>query len=73
MNKSIPVIAEPAAAKVCQAMGFKKVFSMAHGDKVVVGDGKLEVVATAGALVGPPWATRQNGFVFRDTGSDLKV
>jgi len=33
-------------------------------------NGRLQITATAGALVGPPWSKRENGFVLSETQPD---
>ncbi|GAB4820141.1 hypothetical protein N2152v2_007187 [Parachlorella kessleri] len=67
LPKSLPVVASPAAAKAAEKLGFTSVQSVAHGEEVTVCGGRLRVRATAGALVGPPWSTRENGYVLSET------
>lgn len=65
-NASIPIVASPSAAKVSREIGFKRVYELDHGEKVTLLDGKITVQATEGALVGPPWSKRENGFVISE-------
>jgi L-ascorbate metabolism protein UlaG (beta-lactamase superfamily) len=61
--KGVPVVCSPAAEAAVRAGGFTDVTVLKHGDSVTVADGRVAVTATPGALVGPPWSTRENGFV----------
>lgn len=65
-NANIPIVASPSAAKVSRDIGFKRVYELDHGEKVTLLDGKITVQATEGALVGPPWSKRENGFVISE-------
>jgi hypothetical protein len=60
LDKRVPVVASPTGAAVARECGFTSVTSLAHGQSAVVAG--LRFVATQGALVGPPWSTRENGF-----------
>lgn len=66
LPKTIPVVASPSAAAVARELGFQHVTMLDHGRSTNACDGKLRVTATAGALVGPPWSKRENGFVLRE-------
>lgn len=70
LPKSIPVIAQAEAAERIKPLGFSDVRVIRHGETVDACAGRLRVSATAGALVGPPWSERQNGFVVREAGGD---
>ncbi|KIY92651.1 hypothetical protein MNEG_15311 [Monoraphidium neglectum] len=62
LPKTIPVIAQPEAAARIAPLGFKDVTAIKPGQELPIAGGRLRVRATAGALVGPPWSARQNGF-----------
>lgn len=64
LPKTLPVIASPSAAAVATKLGFTQVVSLAPGKTWIQGD--LHITATAGALVGPPWSQRENGFILRE-------
>ncbi|DBA80412.1 TPA: hypothetical protein ACH3X2_007349 [Trebouxia sp. C0005] len=64
------VVGSPAAAAVCQSLGFTNVYGLDHGKTMSVCNGRLQITATAGALVGPPWSKRENGFVLSETQAD---
>lgn len=68
LPKSIPVIAQPEAAARIAPLGFADVRTISPGQTLDACGGRLRVTATAGALVGPPWSQRQNGFVLREAG-----
>ncbi|KAF5834786.1 beta-lactamase superfamily domain-containing protein [Dunaliella salina] len=64
--KDKPIVANPAAAERISPLGFSNVMVLDHGQSVDVADGRLQLTATVGALVGPPWSKRENGLVFRE-------
>ena len=64
LDKSIPVVASPDAAKVAKAAGYDSVSVATHGDtisKEKAGCAPLEVMALQGAIVGA--TKRENGYV----------
>lgn len=65
LPKDIPIIAQSEAADRIRPLGFKSLTTISHGQTMSLCGGKLQLTATAGALVGPPWSTRQNGYVLR--------
>lgn len=65
-DKSIPVVCSPAAEAAVRGAGFTNVTPLAIGKSAETAGGKIRVTATAGALVGPPWATRENGFLIEE-------
>jgi len=67
LDRATPVVASPTAAAIVRDLGYRTVYSLAHGESCTVLDGTITIEATQGALVGPPWATRENGFVIRET------
>jgi hypothetical protein len=68
LPKTLPVIAQPEAAARIAPLGFTDVRTIAPGGSLDACGGRLRVRATAGALVGPPWSARQNGFVLEEVG-----
>lgn len=62
---SCPVIAPPSAAVALEAAGVPASITrlVGHGETVSIGG--VAITATKGALVGPPWQARENGYVFR--------
>ena len=53
-------MASPAAAAIASRLGFRTVLPVPPGQMVSASG--LDFRATVGALVGPPWSTRENGF-----------
>lgn len=52
LNRNIPVVASPNAAKVVQGLGFTSVTSLAHGESFTLNN-LIEIKAFPGSLVGP--------------------
>lgn len=71
-DKSIPVVCSPAAEAAVRGAGFVNVTPLAIGKSTKTAGGKIRVTATAGALVGPPWSTRENGFLIEEVGTATK-
>ena len=65
-NADLPIVASPSAAKVARDIGFRVVYELDHGEEAVLKDGDIVIKATEGALVGPPWSKRENGFVIQE-------
>jgi hypothetical protein len=65
MPRDIPIIAQPEAAERIKPLGFKNLTTISPGQTMQLCGGKLQLRATAGALVGPPWSARQNGYALR--------
>jgi hypothetical protein len=65
LPKHIPVVAQAEAAERIRPLGFQSLTVVNPGDSVALCGGKLQLTATAGALVGPPWSARQIGCVLR--------
>jgi uncharacterized membrane protein len=68
MPKHVPIIAQPEAAERIKPLGFTSLTTISPGQTQQICGGKLQLTATAGALVGPPWSARQNGYVLRVRG-----
>ncbi|KAK9820059.1 hypothetical protein WJX72_005598 [[Myrmecia] bisecta] len=67
LPKNIPVVGSPTACRVASELGFKQVYELEHGKEISMCNGRLNVRAFAGALVGPPWSTRENGYLITET------
>ena len=70
LPKSIPIVGSPSAAAVARELGYSTVYELDHGQSVTLCDNKITVRATQGALVGPPWSKRENGFVISNFEKD---
>lgn len=66
LPRELPIVAAPEAAARIADLGFASVTTLRHGQAADVCDGRLHVEATPGALVGPPWSRRQNGYVLSE-------
>jgi L-ascorbate metabolism protein UlaG (beta-lactamase superfamily) len=66
LDRSIPVVASPTAAKVVRSLGYKDVTELSHWQSVKWG-GSLEITATLGAEIQPGQV--ENGFLLRDLNS----
>lgn len=72
-----PIVAPPSArAALEKHFQPSQVRYLSPGDARVLrgaGGGELRIRATSGALVGPPWQARENGYVLRDESSDFSA
>lgn len=73
LESDVHVIAPPSARVALEQSGFigarnKNIRYMKPGSQANIGDeGEITVKATTGALVGPPWQARENGYIIRAT------
>ncbi|MEM6502860.1 MAG: MBL fold metallo-hydrolase [Cyanobacteria bacterium P01_C01_bin.89] len=69
IDKSVPVLGSPNAAKVAEELGYKTVTALDHGDDFELGN--LKITATVGSTTGPN--VFENGYILRDgaTGRSL--
>lgn len=63
LDRSIPVVASPSAAKVVQAIGFSSVTALKHGESYTI-DQSIEIRATPGSPLGP--GTQENGYLLTE-------
>jgi L-ascorbate metabolism protein UlaG (beta-lactamase superfamily) len=70
LDRGIPVIASPSAAKVVRGLGYQQVTALAHGQTTTLAD-RLTIQAVPGAPVGPTQV--ENGYFLREdcTGQTL--
>lgn len=66
LPRTIPIIAQPEAAERIRPLGYTSLTTISPGQTLDLAGGKLRLRATAGALVGPPWSQRQNGYVLQE-------
>ncbi|EDZ96571.1 MAG: MBL fold metallo-hydrolase [Limnospira sp. PMC 894.15] len=64
LDKNIPVVASPNAAKVVRELGYTQVHSLNHGETFKLG-ASLEIRAVPGFPIGPTLV--ENGYVISDT------
>lgn len=63
LDKQIPVVASPNAAKVPQGLGYTAVTALAHGESFTLNN-QVEIKATPGSLIGPNLV--ENGYILKD-------
>ena len=63
LDKNIPVVASPTAAKVVQELGYSQIITLEHGHTYSF-DNSVEVRAVPGSLVGPTLV--ENGYILKD-------
>jgi L-ascorbate metabolism protein UlaG (beta-lactamase superfamily) len=62
LDKTIPVVGSPKAAKVARDLGFTSAIALDHGEIYTLGD-RIEILATVGALTG---IKPENGYLLKD-------
>ncbi len=67
LDRSIPVVASPNAAKVVQGLGYSNVTVLAHGDTFTFAS-LLKIQGTPGSPIGPMLV--ENGYLLTDLTSD---
>jgi L-ascorbate metabolism protein UlaG (beta-lactamase superfamily) len=63
LDRNIPVVGSPSAAKVVREMGFTQVTALDHGQTHSL-DQSVEITATVGSPVGP--TAKENGYYLKD-------
>jgi L-ascorbate metabolism protein UlaG (beta-lactamase superfamily) len=70
LDRSIPVVASPSAARVAEQLGYTQVTALAHGETVEI-NGQVSIKAVPGAPLGP--TTVENGYILRETKTGLSL
>jgi L-ascorbate metabolism protein UlaG (beta-lactamase superfamily) len=70
LDRALPVVGSPNAAKVAQSLGFQSITSLAHTETFVWNDA-LEVHAFPGSLVGPQLV--ENAYVLTNLNNQTKL
>lgn len=63
LDRNIPVVASPNAAKVVRQLNYTQVTALAHGETFTL-DGSLTITATPGSQIGPTLV--ENGYILKD-------
>jgi L-ascorbate metabolism protein UlaG (beta-lactamase superfamily) len=63
LDRSIPVIASPGAAKVVKELGYQNIVTLTHGEEYNW-DGAVKIEAVPGSPIGP--TTIENGYILED-------
>ena len=74
LDRSIPVVASPNAAKVAHKLGYGQVTALGHGESYVIGDkegDRLSIQATPGSPIGPLLV--ENGYLLTDQVSNTRL
>jgi L-ascorbate metabolism protein UlaG (beta-lactamase superfamily) len=70
LDRTIPVVASPNAAKVVRELGYTTVTELAHGESHTLGD-RVQIQATPGAPIGPFLV--ENGYLLTELETKLKL
>lgn len=70
LDRNIPVVASPNAAKVVQELGYISVTTLAHGESYKLNN-QVEITAVPGSPIGPTLI--ENGYVLKELATDLKL
>lgn len=72
LNPEMPYVCPPSAAPILSACGIpvSKITVIKPGETILLnrredGEALVEVYATTGALLGPPWQANENGYILR--------
>ncbi|MBI4780571.1 MAG: MBL fold metallo-hydrolase [Oscillatoriophycideae cyanobacterium NC_groundwater_1537_Pr4_S-0.65um_50_18] len=74
LDRSIPVVASPNAAKVVQSLGYTQVTALAHGESHILPDesgDRIKIQAMPGAPIGPFLV--ENGYLMTDLTSKTRL
>ena len=70
LDRSIPVVGSPNAAKVAQDLGYMNVTDLDHGETFTLAD-TIFIKAVAGSPIGPTLV--ENGYILRDLQSNTSI
>jgi L-ascorbate metabolism protein UlaG (beta-lactamase superfamily) len=70
LDRNIPVVASPSAAQVVEALGYRKIKTLEHGETYVL-DNRVEIEAIPGSPIGPQLV--ENGYLLKDLGEGYKL
>jgi L-ascorbate metabolism protein UlaG (beta-lactamase superfamily) len=70
LDRQIPVVGSPNAAKVVESMGYAQVTAVAHGEAFTLAN-QVKIQAVPGSPVGPTLV--ENGYVITDLTNDTKL
>ncbi|MEA5447495.1 MBL fold metallo-hydrolase [Leptolyngbya sp. CCNP1308] len=67
LDRTIPVVGSPSAAKVAESLGYSQVTALNHGETFILNQ-QVTIKAIPGAPVGP--LVTENGYILRDMSGD---
>lgn len=70
LDKEIPVVASPNAAKVVKELGYKEITTLDHAESFELG-GKVVIRAVPGSPIGP--TLTENGYIIKGLESDKSI
>lgn len=70
LDRQIPVVASPNAAKVVQKLNYQHIYSLAHGESYT-GSQSIQITAVPGSPLGP--TLTENGYVIEDLIAGNKI
>jgi L-ascorbate metabolism protein UlaG (beta-lactamase superfamily) len=70
LDRNIPVVASPNAAKVVRELGYVQVTALAHGESFTFAN-QVEIKAVPGSPIGPQLV--ENGYLLKDLESDRTI
>ena len=70
LDRPIPVVASPNAAKVVQELGYADITALEHGESFSLGD-KVEIKAVPGSPIGPTLV--ENGYIIKGLESGKNI
>lgn len=70
LDRSIPVVASPNAAKVAQKLGYTQVTALLHGESFTLSD-QVNIQAVPGDPIGPFLV--ENGYILTDLQQNIKL
>ncbi|KOP28354.1 Zn-dependent hydrolase [Hapalosiphon sp. MRB220] len=70
LDKNIPVVASPNAAKVVQQLGYTQITVLAHGETFTLNT-SVEIKAVPGSPIGPTLV--ENGYILKELPSNLTI
>jgi L-ascorbate metabolism protein UlaG (beta-lactamase superfamily) len=70
LDRNIPVVASPNAAKVVKELGYTEITTLKHGENFTL-EGKVEIKAVPGSRIGPNLV--ENGYIFTSLESGKNI
>mmetsp|Transcript_40083 Transcript_40083/g.159413 ORF Transcript_40083/g.159413 Transcript_40083/m.159413 type:complete len:308 (+) Transcript_40083:100-1023(+) len=72
-DRTTRIVTTAAAAAILEEEGFSNVKAIKFGERTAELQGEVEVLATAGPILGPPWQLPENGYLTTLKKSGIKI
>jgi len=72
-DRTTRIVTTAAAAEMLDKEGFSNVKAIKYGERTTELKGEVEVLATAGPILGPPWQLPENGYLATLKKSGIKI